>query len=228
MKKLFTSLTRLLAQTWLWSLLVVITLALLIWFAGPLLAVADHRFWESATSRLLTICGLLLAWGLFLVASDRRKASGSVNNDQDPLPPSRRAVDKEQATLRRLFKSAVQTLQRSGLYSGHSARWRKELPWYLMIGPEGAGKTSLLNCVTGFYRPQQGKFLFNGRDITHLPPHKLVRVGIGRTFQNIELFPGMTVLSNMLLARHIHCRYGLGAAALFASSAPASICPMTG
>ena len=145
MKKLFTSLTRLLAQTWLWSLLVVITLALLIWFAGPLLAVADHRFWESATSRLLTICGLLLAWGLFLVASDRRKASGSVNNDQDPLPPSRRAVDKEQATLRRLFKSAVQTLQRSGLYSGHSARWRKELPWYLMIGPEGAGKTSLLD-----------------------------------------------------------------------------------
>ena len=95
MKKLFTSLTRLLAQTWLWSLLVVITLALLIWFAGPLLAVADHRFWESATSRLLTICGLLLAWGLFLVASDRRKASGSVNNDKDPLPPSRRAVDME-------------------------------------------------------------------------------------------------------------------------------------
>lgn len=145
MKKLFTSLTRLLAQTWLWSLLVVIALALLIWFAGPLLAVADHRFWESATSRLLTICGLLLAWGLFLVASDQRNAAGSANNDQDPLPPSRRAVDKEQATLRRLFKSAVQTLQRSGLYSGHSARWRKELPWYLMIGPEGAGKTSLLD-----------------------------------------------------------------------------------
>ncbi len=88
-----------------------------------------------------------------------------------------------------------------------------------VIGPNGAGKTSLLNCMTGFYWPQQGSIRFNGRDITHLPSHELVRIGIGRTFQNIELFPGMTVLSNMLLARHIHCRYGLGAAALFASSA---------
>jgi branched-chain amino acid transport system ATP-binding protein len=88
-----------------------------------------------------------------------------------------------------------------------------------VIGPNGAGKTSLLNCMTGFYRPQQGSIRFNGRDITHLPSHELVRIGIGRTFQNIELFPGMTVLSNMLLARHIHCRYGLGAATLFAASA---------
>ncbi len=86
---------------------------------------------------------------------------------------------------------------------------------FALIGPNGAGKTSLLNCVTGFYRPQQGKILFNGQEITHLPPHKLVRVGIGRTFQNIELFPGMTVLSNLLLARHIHCRYGLGSAGFF-------------
>ena len=84
-----------------------------------------------------------------------------------------------------------------------------------VIGPNGAGKTSLLNCVTGFYRPQQGRIVFNGRDITHLPTHDLVHVGIGRTFQNIELFPGMTVLSNMLLARHIHCRYNLGLAGLF-------------
>ena len=88
-----------------------------------------------------------------------------------------------------------------------------------VIGPNGAGKTSLLNCMTGFYWPQQGSIRFNGRDITHLPSHELVRIGIGRTFQNIELFPGMTVLSNMLLARHIHCRYGLGAATLFTSSA---------
>jgi branched-chain amino acid transport system ATP-binding protein len=72
--------------------------------------------------------------------------------------------------------------------------------------------------LTGYYRPQQGKILFNGREITHLPPHELVRVGIGRTFQNIELFPGMTVLSNLLLARHIHCHYGLGPACLFLPS----------
>jgi branched-chain amino acid transport system ATP-binding protein len=87
-----------------------------------------------------------------------------------------------------------------------------------VIGPNGAGKTSLLNCLTGFYRSQAGHIRFNGRDITHLPPHELVRLGIGRTFQNIELFPGMTVLSNMLLARHIHCRYNLGPAAFFSRS----------
>jgi branched-chain amino acid transport system ATP-binding protein len=84
-----------------------------------------------------------------------------------------------------------------------------------VIGPNGAGKTSLLNCITGFYRPQAGQIVFNGRDITRLPSHDHLREGIGRTFQNIELFPGMTVLSNMLLARHIHCRYNLGIASLF-------------
>ena len=87
-----------------------------------------------------------------------------------------------------------------------------------VIGPNGAGKTSLLNCITGFYRPQEGKITFNGEDITYLPAHELVRIGIGRTFQNIELFPGMTVLSNLFLARHTHCSYGLGPASLFLPS----------
>ena len=87
-----------------------------------------------------------------------------------------------------------------------------------VIGPNGAGKTSLLNCITGFYRPQAGKIRFNGEDITHRPAHSLVRIGIGRTFQNIELFPGMTVLSNLFLARHTHCGYGFGPACLFLPS----------
>jgi branched-chain amino acid transport system ATP-binding protein len=84
-----------------------------------------------------------------------------------------------------------------------------------IIGPNGAGKTSLLNCITGFYHPQQGKIIFNGKDITHLHTHELVGVGIGRTFQNIELFPGMTVLANMTLARHIHCRYSVLSSCFF-------------
>lgn len=84
-----------------------------------------------------------------------------------------------------------------------------------IIGPNGAGKTSLLNCITGFYRAQRGQILFNGKDITSLPSHELCKIGIGRTFQNIELFPGMTVLSNMLLARHIYRNYGLSRACLF-------------
>jgi branched-chain amino acid transport system ATP-binding protein len=87
-----------------------------------------------------------------------------------------------------------------------------------VIGPNGAGKTSLLNCITGFYHPQQGRVIFNDRDITNLHTHELVGVGIGRTFQNIELFPGMTVLANLTLARHIHCHYSFIRSCLFSPS----------
>jgi branched-chain amino acid transport system ATP-binding protein len=87
-----------------------------------------------------------------------------------------------------------------------------------IIGPNGAGKTSLLNCITGYYKAQEGQIFFNGEDITHLHTHTLTELGIGRTYQNIELFPGMTVLSNMLLARHVHCHYNVGKASLFSKS----------
>ena len=86
-----------------------------------------------------------------------------------------------------------------------------------IIGPNGAGKTSLLNCITGYYRPQGGQILFNGEEIRGRKPHEITKKGIGRTYQNIELFPGMTVLANMLLARHLYCDYGIGTAALFSS-----------
>lgn len=87
-----------------------------------------------------------------------------------------------------------------------------------VIGPNGAGKTSLLNSITGYYHPQTGRIAFNGEDITGLSPHAVVRKGVGRTFQNIELFPGLSVLANMLLARHIHSSYNLGFAAMFSRS----------
>lgn len=87
-----------------------------------------------------------------------------------------------------------------------------------IIGPNGAGKTSLLNCITGYYKPQEGQIFFNGEDVTHHSTHHLTRIGIGRTYQNIELFPGMTVLSNMLLARHVHCKYNVGLASIFSKS----------
>jgi branched-chain amino acid transport system ATP-binding protein len=89
---------------------------------------------------------------------------------------------------------------------------------FAVIGPNGAGKTSLLNCITGYYKPQEGQIFFNGQEITRHPPHHLTRIGIGRTYQNIELFPGMTVLSNMLLARHVHTGYNLWLASLFSKS----------
>ena len=89
---------------------------------------------------------------------------------------------------------------------------------FAVIGPNGAGKTSLLNCITGYYKPQEGKIFFNGEEITHFSTHHLTKIGIGRTYQNIELFPGMTVLSNMLLARHVHCKYNVAKASLFSKS----------
>jgi branched-chain amino acid transport system ATP-binding protein len=87
-----------------------------------------------------------------------------------------------------------------------------------VIGPNGAGKTSLLNCITGYYHPQKGQIVFNGEEVTGFHPHEVTRKGIGRTYQNIELFPGITVLANMLLARHLYCDYGIGKAALFSPS----------
>jgi branched-chain amino acid transport system ATP-binding protein len=87
-----------------------------------------------------------------------------------------------------------------------------------VIGPNGAGKTSLMNCITGYYHPQKGEILFNGEEVAGHHPHEITRRGIGRTYQNIELFPGMTVLANMLLARHLYCDYSIGKAALFSSS----------
>ena len=87
-----------------------------------------------------------------------------------------------------------------------------------IIGPNGAGKTSLLNSITGYYRPQKGTMTFNGQDIFHMSTHHLTELGIGRTFQNIELFPGISVLSNMLLARHVHTKYGVALASVFSRS----------
>jgi branched-chain amino acid transport system ATP-binding protein len=87
-----------------------------------------------------------------------------------------------------------------------------------VIGPNGAGKTSLMNCITGYYHPQKGQIIFNGEEIAGHHPHEITKKGIGRTYQNIELFPGITVLANMLLARHLYCNYGLGKASIFSSS----------
>lgn len=78
-----------------------------------------------------------------------------------------------------------------------------------IIGPNGAGKTSLLNCISGLYRPQAGRILFEGHDITHLPPPGRARLGLARTFQNIELFRHLTVLDNLMLGRHVHMKTGL-------------------
>lgn len=73
-----------------------------------------------------------------------------------------------------------------------------------LIGPNGAGKTSVLNCISGLYRPSDGKIIFEGHDITGYPAHAVTHAGIARTFQHAGLFRHMTVLQNLLIARHKH------------------------
>lgn len=83
-----------------------------------------------------------------------------------------------------------------------------------IIGPNGAGKTSLLNCINGFYHPQTGSIHFNGQEITTSPITERARLGIARTFQNIELFNSLTTLENLLAARHLRFSTGSLAAAV--------------
>ena len=78
-----------------------------------------------------------------------------------------------------------------------------------IIGPNGAGKTSLLNMVSGFYTPDSGRITLEGRDITRRRPHQVAALGIARTFQNIALFSGLTVLDNLMLGRHVRMRSGV-------------------
>jgi branched-chain amino acid transport system ATP-binding protein len=84
-----------------------------------------------------------------------------------------------------------------------------------IIGPNGAGKTSILNCISGFYHPTEGRILYGERELSNASPHQVSTIGIARAFQNLELFRGLSVLDNLLLARHQNLRYSLFHALLF-------------
>lgn len=75
-----------------------------------------------------------------------------------------------------------------------------------LVGPNGSGKTTMVNVMTGFYPPNAGQVELFGSDITRMAPHKIARCGVARTFQNLALFKGMSVLDNILLGRHVHMR----------------------
>ena len=84
-----------------------------------------------------------------------------------------------------------------------------------IIGPNGAGKTSLLNCISGFYHPTSGEIHYDNNRLTHASPHQVSSLGIARAFQNLELFSGMTVLDNLMLARHQKLKYNVLQAMVF-------------
>ncbi|MEA3230490.1 MAG: ABC transporter ATP-binding protein [Thermodesulfobacteriota bacterium] len=86
---------------------------------------------------------------------------------------------------------------------------------YSIIGPNGAGKTSILNCIGGFYQPDQGNILFEEKEINKMSADRRAAIGLARTFQNIALYRGMTVLDNIKLGAHVHLKTGLLSAFLY-------------
>ncbi len=86
---------------------------------------------------------------------------------------------------------------------------------FAIIGPNGAGKTTLLNMVSGFYKPDSGAIRFGGQDISRRKPNEIAELGIARTFQNIALFRGLSVLDNLMLGRHVRLKSGVFASLLY-------------
>jgi branched-chain amino acid transport system ATP-binding protein len=84
-----------------------------------------------------------------------------------------------------------------------------------IIGPNGAGKTALLNCINGFYKPQKGEIYFGGTEITRQRPDKLAKMGIARTFQNIELYTGLSTQDNIMAARHVFMKQNFVTGAIY-------------
>src|SRR5690606_29824822 len=91
----------------------------------------------------------------------------------------------------------------------------REREIFAIIGPNGAGKSSMLNVINGVYQPQQGRIRFRGHEWRHVRPYEAARMGIARTFQNIALFKGMTVLDNIMTGRNLKMRSSLLAQALY-------------
>ncbi len=84
-----------------------------------------------------------------------------------------------------------------------------------IIGPNGAGKTCLLNCINGFYKPQKGEIYYEGQRITRVRPDKAAKLGLARTFQNIELYTGLSTLDNIMAARHVLMKQNILSSALY-------------
>ncbi|KAF2407070.1 type VI secretion system protein ImpL [Pseudomonas antarctica] len=144
MNAFYKSASTVLGRFWVWSLILVLSCAVLVWCLGPLLAVDDYRFWQGQTARLMTISALFLLWGLAIVVAGGRRTVGVNRSDSEVPQQAPGWAQDEQKQVRGRFKEAVQRLKTSPRYAGHNERWRNELPWYVVIGDQGSGKTRLL------------------------------------------------------------------------------------
>ena len=131
----------LLSPTWRWTLLGGLTVALSIWWAWPLLAVNGHRIWADPVARLLSISGVVLLWGLAMAFVSGRAGLRKKNEtDREAL-----GGDAACNTLQKRFRQALYTLKDTCVHLDRRERWRAELPWLMVLGPPGAGKTRLLD-----------------------------------------------------------------------------------
>ncbi|GAB7527964.1 type VI secretion system membrane subunit TssM [Pseudomonas sp. 3A(2025)] len=150
MKAFLTKTLSLLGQTWAWSLALVLGVAALVWWIGPMLAINDLRPWAEVAARLTTLSVLFLLWGLSMVftgwRANRQQQDRDKNPDNHAQAEHDQRLDAESKSLHTRFNEALRTLATSGLYRDQPQRVREELPWYLLIGPPGSGKTSLLEC----------------------------------------------------------------------------------
>ncbi|MDQ0740011.1 type VI secretion system membrane subunit TssM [Pseudomonas sp. W4I3] len=144
MNAFFKGVGAVLGKVWVWSLTLVLSCAALVWWVGPLLAVADHRFWQGASARLFSISVLFLLWGLAMVLAGGRRAAGRERPGPRTEHPPVKALEDERKHVLGRFKEARQWLNTSPRYGERNARWRQDLPWYLLIGEPRSGKTQLL------------------------------------------------------------------------------------
>jgi branched-chain amino acid transport system ATP-binding protein len=124
---------------------------------------------------------------------------------RDALPPPR-----QQLRIEKLFLSF------GGVFALNDVSLDvRENEILAIIGPNGAGKTALLNCINGFYKPQKGEIYFKGRKVARMRPDKLAKQGIARTFQNIELYSGLSTQDNIMAARHVLMKQNFLTGALY-------------
>jgi len=152
--------------------------------------------------------------------TNQRRAVRNAHADPCPFRPRRRRGDARVSALPQRTPPVLECRAVERRFGGLVALTgvdvaieRGEI--FGLVGPNGSGKTTLTNAITGFYPPQKGSILLDGRDITGMAPHAVARLGVARTFQNLALFNGMTVLDNILLGRHVHMRPSVLRTALY-------------